>query len=311
MTTPLFSIVSPVYKAEAIVPELVRRIKQSVGKLTDDYEIILVVDGSPDKSWMAVKKECEGDKRIKGLNLSRNFGQHYAITAGLKYAKGEWVVVMDCDLQDDPDEIPILYNKVLEGYDIVQTRRINRKDGFFKQLSGKLFHIVYDWLSGMHTDRLIGNMGIYSKQVIGEFNNMPENARSFTSLLQYLGFRKTTIDMEHSERFEGKSSYTLRKLLKLTFDVIISDSNKPLRLAVALGFIMSVLSLVLALYNIIAKLVGIIDVAGYTTTVFSIWFVGGIILTVLGVIGLYVGKIFDQVKGRQLFIIMEKENIED
>jgi len=311
MTTPLFSIVSPVYKAESIVPELVRRIKQSVGKLTDDYEIILVVDGSPDKSWIAVKNECERDKRVKGLNLSRNFGQHYAITAGLKYAKGEWVVVMDCDLQDDPDEIPILYNKAMEGYDIVQTRRVNRKDGFFKQLSGKIFHRIYNWLSGIHTDRLIGNMGIYNKQVIGEFNNMLETARSFTTLLQYLGFRKTTIDMEHSERFEGKSSYTFRKLLKLTFDVIISDSNKPLRMAVALGFIMSVLSLVLALYNIIAKLVGIIDVAGYTTTVFSIWFVGGVILTVLGVIGLYIGKIFDQVKGRQLFIIMEKENIED
>ena len=248
---------------------------------------------------------------MKGLNLSRNFGQHYAITAGLKYAKGEWVIVMDCDLQDNPNEIPILYKKALDGYDIVQTRRINRKDGFLKRLSGRVFHIVYDWLSGMHTDRLIGNMGIYSKQVIGEFNNMPETARSFTSLLQYLGFRKTTIDMEHSERYDGETSYTFRKLLKLTLDVIISDSNKPLRMAVALGFIMSILSIVLALYNIIAKLVGIIDVPGYTTTVFSIWFVGGIILTVLGVIGLYVGKIFDQVKGRQLFIIMEKENIED
>ena len=311
MTSPLFSIVSPVYKAETIVPELVRRIKQSVDKLTDNYEIILVVDGSPDKSWLAVKHECELDKRVKGLNLSRNFGQHYAISAGLKYVHGEWIIVMDCDLQDRPEEIPNLYNKAKEGFDIVQTRRVNRKDGFFKQLSGKIFHKIYDWLSGMHTDRLIGNMGIYSRQVICEFNNMPETARSFTTLLQYLGFRKTTLDIEHSERFDGKSSYTLRTLLKLTFDVIISDSNKPLRMAVALGFIMSILSLGLALYNIIAKLLGIIDVAGYTTTVFSIWFVGGVILTLLGVIGLYIGKIFDQVKGRQLYIVMEKENIED
>ena len=283
---------------------------KSVATITDCYEIILVNDASPDASWSVIEHECAQDKRVKGINLSRNFGQHYAITAGLHYAQGEWVVVMDCDLQDRPEEIPALYQKALEGYDIVYARRVDRQDKGMKKLSSTLFHKVFDWLSGSATDKTIANFGIYKQCVIAEYNRMPERARSFPSLINYLGFDDVTIDVKHAERAEGKSSYNLYKLLKLSFDVIISNSNKPLRMAVGLGFSMSALSFLLALYNLVARLIGLISLPGYTTTVFSIWFVGGLMLFVMGILGLYIGKIFDQVKGRQLFVVKNKVNFE-
>ena len=307
--TPHISIVSPVYKGEKMVAELVRRNVDGVSSITDDYEIILVNDASPDNSWDEIVKQCAQNPKVKGINLSRNFGQHYAITAGLHYAKGNWVVVMDCDLQDRPEEIPNLYRKAMEGYDIVYARRMNKKFGFWKKLSSSVFHRVYDWISGMKTDESIGNYGIYSRLVIDEYNKMKETSRSFGTLLCYLGFHSSTIDVEHSDRMEGKSSYSLRKLLKLSFDVMIANTNKPLKMAVGLGFLMAGASFLLAIYNVIAKWLGIIVVQGYTTTVFSIWFVGGILLMMLGVIGLYVGKIFDQVKDRPLYVISKTINL--
>lgn len=307
--SPYISIVSPVYRGEKTVAELVRRNVESVSTITDDYEIILVNDASPDNSWEEIVKQCAQNPKVKGINLSRNFGQHYAITAGLHYAKGNWVVVMDCDLQDKPEEIPNLYAKAQEGFDIVYARRAVRKDGFLKRMSSKMYHGVFNWLSGLKSDSAIANFGIYKHCVIDEFNKMPERARSFPSLVQYLGFKDTFIDVEHASRADGKSSYNLHKLLKLSFDVIVSNSNKPLRLAVGLGFGMAAVSFLLAVYNVIARWVGIIRVPGYTTTLFSIWFVGGLILFVMGVLGLYLGKIFDQVKGRQLFVLKDKVNI--
>ena len=306
---PHISIVSPVYHGEKMVAELVRRNVESVTSITDDYEIILVNDASPDNSWDEIVKQCSLNPKVKGINLSRNFGQHYAITAGLHYAKGDWVVVMDCDLQDRPEEIPNLYKKAQEGYDIVYARRVARKDKFFKRFSSTLFHWFYNWLSGLNADKTIANFGIYKQCVIEEFNKMPERARSFPTLLAYLGFKDTSIDVEHAERAEGKSSYNLYKLFKLSFDIIVSNSNKPLRMAVGLGFVMSAVSFLLAVYDVIAKWVGIIQVPGYTTTMFSIWFVGGLLLFVMGILGLYIGKIFDQVKGRQLFVIKNRLNL--
>ena len=307
---PLISVVSPVYQGEKMVEELVQRVSRSVGSITQDYEIILVNDASPDHSWEAIAQQCIKDPRIKGVNLSRNFGQHYAISVGLSYAKGEWVVVMDCDLQDRPEEIPALYEKAREGFDIVFARRVLRQDTFFKRWTSSVFHSLYNWLSGMNWDKTIANFGIYKRCVIREFNRMPEQARSFPSLISYLGFRTTAIDVKHAERAVGKSSYNLYKLLKLSFDVIVSNSNKPLRLAVGLGFFMSVISFLLALYNVIAKWIGIVRVPGFTTTVFSIWFVGGLLLLIVGIMGLYLGKVFDQVKGRQLFIVRDSINLD-
>ena len=285
--------------------ELVSRIEASVKPITNEYEIILVNDQSPDMSWRIITEICAKNPKVKGLNLSRNFGQHYAISAGLSKVSGEWIVVMDCDLQDRPEEISKLYAKAQEGYDIVYARRVDRKDKYLKRLSSTLFHSVFDYLSGTKTDKTIANFGIYKRQVIDTYNKMPEKARSFGTLIDYLGFEKTSVDVEHAERAEGTSSYDLRKLLKLSFDVMISNSNKPLQLATSMGFFMAFVSFLLAIYNIFAKLLGIIEVPGYTTTVFSIWFVGGLLLFVLGILGLYIGKIFEQVKDRPLFVIKD------
>lgn len=304
------SIISPIYRAENIVEELVRQIIKNVEPLTHDFEIVLVNDASPDHSWMKIREICRKDSRVKGINLSRNFGQHYAITAGLTYASGEWIVVMDCDLQDRPDEIPNLYAKALEGWDIVYARRVERLDGFWKRMSSRAFHKAYSYLSGSKSDRTIANFGIYKRKVILEYNKMTEKARSFPSLIAYLGFKTTTIDVAHSERYEGSSSYTLSKLVRLTVDVLVSNSTKPLLLAVQFGFVISFISVLLALYNVIAYFTGINLVHGYTTTIFSIWFVGGMTIFVLGIVGLYIGKIFDEVKNRQLFIIDETINLE-
>lgn len=304
------SFVSPVYRAEKIIPALISRIEASAKLLTDDYEIVLVDDFSPDNSWTIIENEAKKNTRVKGLKLSRNFGQHYAISAGLKYATGDWIVVMDCDLQDQPEEVVKLYDKAKEGYDIVYAKRQERNDSFLKKLSSTMFHAVYDYLSGQKTDKTVANFGIYNKAVIDELNKMPEVARFFPSLVGYVGFRHASVNVEHAARYEGKSSYSLSKLLKLTFDVIILNSNKPLRLAVKIGFSLSTVAFILAIYNIIAYFAGIIMVPGYTTTIFSIWFVGGLILFILGIIGIYIGKIFDQVKGRQLYIIEKKLNIE-
>lgn len=310
MAAPHISIVSPVYRGEKMVAELVRRNVESVSSITDNYEIILVNDASPDNSWSEILKQCSANSKVKGINLSRNFGQHYAITAGLQHTTGEWVVVMDCDLQDQPEEIPNLYRKAQEGYDIVYARRAKRKDSFLKRMSSTFFHAIFNWLSGLHTDKSIANFGIYHQKVVQEFNKMPERARSFPSLVRCLGFRSASIDVIHAERAEGKSSYNLYKSLKLSLDIIVANSNKPLRMAVGLGFGMAGVAFLLAIYNLIAKWIGIIRLPGFTTTIFSIWFVGGLLLFVMGVLGLYIGKIFDQVKGRQLFIVMDRINFE-
>lgn len=308
---PTISIVSPVYNSEYMVEELVKLIKKNVSLITNDFEIILVNDCSPDNSWEIIIQETSKDERVKGINLSRNFGQHYAITAGLKYVKGDWVVVMDCDLQDRPDEIINLYNKAQEGWDIVLAKRVNRKDKYFKRLSSKLFYFFYNYLSGINNNGSIANFGIYHFKVVYEYNKMKEFARSFPSLIKYLGFKTYELNVEHSERLEGVSSYSYSKLFRLAGDVILSNSNKPLKEAIKIGFIISILSFIIGLYNVIAYLIGFIKVPGFTTTIFSIWFVGGIILIFLGIIALYISKIFDQVKERQLFIISDMINIEN
>lgn len=304
------SIVSPVYHGEKMLTELISRIHKAISPLTDDYEILLVNDCSPDNSWEKIVEICAKDKKVKGLNLSRNFGQPYAITAGLTYSSGEYVAVIDCDLQNKPEDLPAMYKKALEGYDIVSARRVVRDDTFLKRMSSAVFHKVYDFLSGFHTDKAIAEFGIYSKKIVKAYCDIPEYSRSFVELIHTLGFKKSSVDVYHDHRLEGKSSYNLRRLLKLSYNSIISNSNRPLHLAVGIGFTMSLLSFLMAIYNIFAKYAGWNEVEGYTSTIFSIWFVGGVLLFMMGILGLYIGKIFDQVKGRPIFTVSEKINFE-
>ena len=307
---PHISVVSPVYMGEKMVHELVKRIVENVSKLTSDFEIILVNDASPDMSWKMIQQECKQEKRVKGINLSRNFGQHKAIRAGLSYSKGDWVVVMDCDLQDRPEEIPNLYAKAMEGYDVVQGERMERQDSGLKKLSSVIFHVVFDWLTGIKTNNKIANFGIYKSDVIKEICKIEERDRGLGSMVRYVGFSTISIPIEHGARFEGKSSYTLGKMLKLAFNSIISNTNKPLRMMVEMGFIMSFVALMVAFYNVVAKLMGFISVAGVSSIVFSIWFVGGMLMMQMGILGIYVGKVFDQVKGKPLFVVRDEVNFE-
>lgn len=299
----MLSIVSPVYKAEKIIPLLVERIEKSVRKITADYEIILVEDGGPDHSWSVIEAIAKDNSKIKGIKLSRNFGQHPAIMAGLSQAKGEWVVVMDCDLQDQPEEIEKLYAKALEGYDVIFAKRNNRKDGFFKRKFSKLFSIIFNYLAGTKFDNEIANFGIYNKKVISAVLNIGDYIKSFPLFVYFTGFKSTSIIVEHASRESGTTSYTFSKLISLAFNAIISYSNKPLKIFVKFGMLISLLSIIGGLVNLILYFDGKIKVSGYSSIIISIWFLSGIIITVIGVVGIYVGKVFEQTKNRPPFII--------
>lgn len=305
------SVVSPVYRGEKMLSQLVDRVTRAVGTITDSYEIILVNDASPDASWDAIVRACTSDSRVKGINLSRNFGQHYAITAGLRYAKGNWVVVMDCDLQDRPEEITRLYTKAQEGWDAVLAQRTIRHDSYFKRLSSRLFYRFFSYLTDTSQDASIANFGIYNHKVVESILSMGDAMRFFPSQVQWVGFRKTCIPVDHSDREEGRSSYNLHSLIKLALDTMISFSDKPLRLTVKFGFVITFLSFVAALLYIVKWLTGGIVVLGYTSLIISVWLLSGVLISLIGIVGLYIGRIFEKVKDRPLYIVLETKNIEN
>ena len=300
---PHISIVSPVYRAEAFVEKLVFEIEKAVQSLNVTYEIVLVDDRSPDNSWQKMKQLSLQNPKVKSIRLSRNFGQHPAIMAGLSLAKGEWIVVMDCDLQDQPKEIIKLYNKANEGFDVVLAQRVNRKDSFLKRFSSYLFHQIYGYLTDTKFDNTIANFGVYNKNVIQEVLQMNDYIKSFPLFANWVGFKSIAIEVEHAEREFGTSSYSLTKLLSLAFNTIISFSNKPLKLFVKFGMTLSFFSFIFGTYTIYEYFNSQIKVIGYSSLMVSIWFLSGIIITTIGVVGIYIGKVFDQTKGRQPFII--------
>lgn len=305
---PYVSIVSPVYKAKNIVDQLVVELVSVLNTMRIDYEIILVDDSCPQNSWENILNECKKNQNIKGIKLSKNFGQHYAISAGLAAARGNWIVVMDCDLQDSPIEIPKLLKQAENGFDIVLARRQNRKDGFSKRILSKFFYFVLSYLTGQKIDNKIANFGIYHKKVISVLNNLGEKNRFFPTMIQKIGFKKSTIEVEHFTRHEGSSSYNLKKLLNLAFDIILSNSEKPIRLIVKFGLLISIVSFSFIIYNLIKYFSGSISVIGYSSIIVSICFFSGLIISFLGIIGLYIGKIFEEVKNRPLYIVEDKIN---
>jgi polyisoprenyl-phosphate glycosyltransferase len=300
---PYLSIVTPVYGCVGCLEELYRRVVAAMNGIAGDFEIIMVNDASPDSAWDVIEALARKDRRVKGINLSRNFGQHRAIAAGLAYARGEWTVVMDCDLQDQPEEIVKLHAKALEGHHIVFARRNERKDGFFKKLGSRLFYRVYDYLTDGSTDHTVANFGIYSRSVIDNYNRFKEQNRSFLFLARWMGFDTAYVDVDHAQRYEGHSSYTLKKLLRLAFDHILSYSNKPLIVFIKFGFLMSLFSLLYGIYIVARYFFYGVSVEGWTTVVVSIYFIGGLLFANLGIIGLYIGKIFEESKERPYYIV--------
>jgi len=300
------TIVSPVYRAEGLVQKLVEEIKSVLTPLGVSHEIILVEDASPDKSWDAICKTCQEHPEVRGVKLSRNFGQHYAISAGLSLARGSWVVVMDCDLQDRPIEIPNLIKKAEEGYDVVVARRSVRQDGFFKKFCSRMFYGTLGWLTGTKQDSAIANFGIYSCKVIAAINSMPESIRYFPTMVRWVGFRTASLDVEHAARLEGKTSYNLSRLFNLALDICLAYSDKPLRMVVGTGFVVSLIGFIFAAFMVIQALKGEILVLGYASLIVSLWMLAGLIIFIMGVVGLYVGKCFEGVKRRPAFIISEE-----
>lgn len=301
----MISIVSPVYRAEKILPTLVFEINLVMQKLQQDYEIILVDDRSPDNSWEAMKRLSAENKNLNIFRLSRNFGQHATIMAGLSKAKGDWVVVMDCDMQDQPKEIEKLFNKTKEGYDVVLARREVRQDGFFKKLSSRVFYKVFNYLAGIEINREVANFGIYNKKVIDSVLTINDNIKFFPLFVNWVGYKTTSIPIEHAEREEGTSSYSFSKLVNLAINVILSFSEKPLKIFVGFGLGISALAIVIGLYFLIKYFMGEITEPGFASLIISIWFLSGVIISCIGIVGVYLGKTFNQTKNRPVFIIDE------
>ncbi|MDR2527743.1 MAG: glycosyltransferase family 2 protein [Synergistaceae bacterium] len=310
MNVPAISVVSPVYKAVGCVEELYRRLKLTLEGIegVPSYELVFVEDCGQDGSWEKIRDLAEKDPQLKAVQLSRNFGQHIAITAGLSLSRGDWVVVMDCDLQDPPEEIPALFTKAQEGYDIVCARRGKRKDPLWKRRASRLFIAVFNWLSGMSNDPRVANFRIVSRQVVNAYSRMEERTPFFGGHLEWLGFNVGYIDVQHQERFGGKSSYSIKKLLTLAANAIVAYSNKPLHISIALGFFMAFFSTLYALYLTLRKLWVGVSVDGWTSLMVSIWFLGGMVVGNLGIIGLYLGKVYDETKRRPLYVVSKRIN---
>ena len=303
--TPYISVVTPVYGCGDCLEQLYNRLKTTLSNINENFEIIMVNDASPDNAWDIITQLAHKDNRVKGINLSRNFGQHRTITAGLDYASGEWIVVMDCDLQDQPEEILKLYNKTQEGYDVVFGRRAIRQDSFLKKLSSKLFYKVFDYFTETHTDNTIANFSIISKKVLLTLRRYKEQNRSYALFVNLVGFKRADIDIVHASREIGKSSYTLSKLINLAIDGIVSQSNKPLKLSIKFGFLVSFIAFIYALWLILRYILYGISVEGWTSVMVSIYLISGLIFLNLGFLGLYIGKIFDETKNRPLYIVDE------
>ena len=299
------SVVVPVYGCRAAIPELHRRLCESLGTIANTFEIILVDDCCPQNSWEEIQKVCERDSRVVGIHLSRNFGQIRAITAGLDKSQGDWVVVMDCDLQDRPEAIPELYAKAQEGYDVVFARREGRKDSAITKFLSRCFYKVYDYFTEGTFDSSICNFSISRRIVIDSYCRMREQNRAYTMFIRWLGFRETAIDMSADERYEGKSSYNMRRKLKMAFEIITSQSNKPLFFSIKVGFAIAVIALLYIIYLILRYLIVGDVLSGWTSTIASVYLMGGIILAAVGVVGIYVGNIFNETKNRPLYVIAE------
>lgn len=302
--SPFMSVVIPVYRAEQILPVLCERLTNTLTSLHRPFEVILVDDRSPDRSWEVMREMARIYPGIVTIRLSRNFGQHYAITAGLDVARGQWTVIMDCDLQDQPEEIPRLLETAERGYDIVLARRTQRGDPPRRGVLSRLFYSAFNVLSGYRLDPAVGSFRILRRNVVEAYCSMKETSRLFGGMIEWLGFETAAVDVKHSSRYEGKSSYNIRSMMQLALDGIIAFSNRPLYLSIGAGIVMSLLSCGFGSTLIIRFLMNPrFAIPGWLSIVTLTTFIGGLILCNLGILGIYVGRIYDQTKGRPLYVV--------
>jgi dolichol-phosphate mannosyltransferase len=307
---PTVSAVIPVYACAPCLTELVRRLGLTLKNIPGGFEIILVDDGSPDQAWGIIETLARKDKEVKGIRFVRNFGQHMAISAGVEKARGSWIVVMDGDLQDRPEEIIKLYQKaVREKLDIVFARRSERMDDFGKKFGSYIYHKLFTILSGIKSDPAIGNFSIASRSVIEVFKLYPERHRSYLQIVRQLGFKSGTVDVVHDKRFAGKSSYTFVKLVTHAVDVATGFSTRMLTLWMLAGFAISLVSGIIAVIITAGHFMHRFTVSGWVSMMVLTSFLSGVTLSGLGVIALYLGKIFEEVKHRPLYIVEKTVNI--
>ena len=302
------SVIIPVHGCLNLIEELNKRLIENLILISKKYQIIYVDDSDDIEIWKKLKKICKTSKKIKSIKLSRNFGQHAAIYAGLENSTSDWVIIMDCDLQDRPEEIINLVKNCDSNTDIIYASRKKRSDNFFKILASKFFYILMSWLTNITLDYTVSNFGIYSKKSIEAVLSLKDKHKFFPLMIRWIGFNSKTINVIHDKRKIGKSSYSLFKLILISLSTIISFSDKPLKIFMLIGFLISFLSACVAFYYLYLYLNNQILILGYSSLIISIWFIGGILLAALGFIGIYIGKTFDQTKQRPVYIISEKIN---
>lgn len=295
------SVVVPVYGCRGSLRELVRRIEASVAPIVESFELVLVDDRSPDGAWDLLAELAAADPRVHAVRLSRNFGQHAAITAGLSRSRGRWTVVMDCDLQEPPEEIPRLYAKAREGYDVVRSRRRGRSHPALRRAASRLHRSLLLRDGGARYSTL----SILSRKVVDAVLRLRDRDREYLLMLDWLGFEQTTIEFEHAARPEGDSAYDLRRLLVVGLDGLFFRTTVLLRIVVALGAGVTLAGLAFGAYVLYAYFtVG--APTGYTSLALLVILLSGFIIASLGVVGLYVGRTFEQVRERPLFVVDEE-----
>lgn len=303
------AVVVPLYMGRSCLRELCRRLVAALETITPRFSIVLVDDRSPDDAWPLIRELGREEPRIRGVQLSRNFGQHYALTAGVDHARARWYVVMDCDLQDAPEDIPLLHAKAQEGFDVVVGARRKEGHGFVKRHASKLFYAAFNRLAGFDLDWSVGNFRIFSDRVADGFRAMREQMRFFPASLSFMGFEVAALELPHHPRAEGKSSYTFGKLARLAGSAILAHSQTPLKIAAFFGLGMAVLSLFAALAIIVLALGWGIPVTGWASLIVAVFVVGGVQIFITGVVGIYVGKTFEEAKKRPLYFVKDTSNL--
>ena len=295
---PDLSVVCPVYGTPDPLFELVPGIVQAAEELDVTFEIVLVDDRCPHGSWAVIQKLAKEYPQIVAVRLSRNFGQHPAIFAGLKIARGAKVAVMDSDLQDSPAELPRLYREALKGFEIVRARRVDRQDSWLRRKVSQAFFRSLSYLTAIDYNAEIANFGVYDRKVIDAILSWREDHRFFPAAVQWAGFEHSDVETVHRPRNHGRSNYNFKKLGDLAISVMISFSDKPLRIIALAGLMIAAIMFLLSVVFLMLALFGAFEVAGYASLIISIWFLSGLLLFAIGVCGLYIGQILRESKRR-------------
>lgn len=314
----MISIVIPLFNEEENINHLYKRLTDSSSLWNENYEIIFIDDGSFDNTLLLLRQLCTKDHHIKTIKLSRNFGHQAAISSGIKHAKGDAVIIMDGDLQDPPEELPKFLDKWREGYHVVFAIRRKRKENFFKKQAYRTFYRLLNLISDINIPLDAGDFCVMDKKVVAVLNNeMIEHSRFVRGLRAYAGFKQVGVEYERAERAAGEVKYTFKKLIKLAIDGLLDFSTFPLRIATYLGFAIALPSFIIGLFFLIHRMLNFkflgyspSDTPGLASLAVGVFFLGGVIMVILGVIGEYIGRIYFEVKNRPFYIIDETYNIE-